>query len=74
MLPITELRIILQDLLISSNVQILLDILESFYCIEGKTTTRSLSRYSNYSLQTLFRFLGEYIGCLGLRFLIFQKF
>jgi hypothetical protein len=31
MLPITELGITVQDLLIPFNVQILLDILESFY-------------------------------------------
>jgi hypothetical protein len=73
MLPITELGITVQDLLIPSNVQILLDILESFYYIEGKTTTRSLSRYSKYSLRTLFRFLGEDIDWLGIRLLIFQK-
>jgi len=74
MLPLTELTIILQDLLVLSNVRILLDILECFYCVEGKTTTRSLSRYSGYSLRTIFRFLKEDIDWLGLRLLIFQKF
>ena len=74
MLPLTELTIILQDQLVLSNVRILLDILECFYCVEGKTTTRSLSRYSGYSLRTIFRFLKEDIDWLGLRLLIFQKF
>ena len=74
MLPLTELGILLQDQLGLSKVRILLDILECFYCVEGKTTTRSLSRYSGYSLRTLFRFLGEEIDWLGLRLLIFKKF
>lgn len=72
MLPVTELTIILQDVLHLSNVRILLDILKCFYCVEGKTTTRSLSRYSGYSLRTLFRFLKEDIDWIGIRLLIFQ--
>lgn len=72
MLPIAELTIASQELLIASNIRILLDIIKSFYCVKGKITTRNISRYSNSSLRTLFRFLSLEIDWIGIRIRIFK--
>ena len=73
MLPITELTIASQELLSASNIRIFLDIIKSIYCVEGKITTRSISRYSIYCLRTLFRFLDIDINWIRLRLSVFKQ-
>ena len=44
-----------------AKVKQLADIIQCFYSVRYGTTTRSLARYSGYSLRSLFRFLqGDY--------------
>jgi putative transposase len=44
------------------------------FCVRSKVTTRSLSRYSEYSLRHLFRFLSSSIDWVSVRVLFFARF
>lgn len=57
MLDIISLTVCLGSILKPSQVTQLLDIINAFYLVPYATTTRSLSRYTDCSLRSLFRFL-----------------
>lgn len=57
-----------------SNIRTLYSLINSIFCVRSKVTTRSLSRYSNYSLRHLFRFLSKEIDWLSIRILLFIEF
>ena len=72
MLPtISSFQVILETTLTSSNISILYSLINSIFCVRFQVTTRSLSRYSEYSLSTLFRFLSCEINWLSIRVLLF---
>jgi putative transposase len=71
MLPINALPEILKGLLTSTKVKILVDLIKSFFTVRYGTTTKNLSRYSNTSLRTLFRFLKEPHDWLEIRIKLF---
>lgn len=56
----------------SSNIRILYCLINSMFCVRTKVTTRSLSRYSSYSLRHFFRFLRREIDWLSIRILLFR--
>lgn len=58
----------------SSNIRTLYCLVKCMFCVRSKVTTRSLSRYSNYSLRHLFRFLNKNIDWLCIRILLFIGF
>jgi putative transposase len=58
----------------SANLKIFLALLQSFLCIRYETTTRGLSRYCNYSLRQIFRFLSAQHKWLEIRVLLFKTF
>ena len=57
MLPITAITKCLQTTMTSANIRIFLSLVTSFLCVRYEITTRGLSRYCEYSLRTIFRFL-----------------
>lgn len=70
-----ELTIVLNGLLSHANIRFLREIISSFYCVQKDITTKSLSRYSEYSVRTFFRFLKtEWIDWLSIRVKIFRFF
>lgn len=72
MLPtISSFQVILETTLTSSNISILYSLINSIFCVRFQVTTRSLSRYSEYSLSTLFRFFRCEIDWLSIRVLLF---
>ncbi len=58
-LSILQLRVMLQVVMSKRKIKQLADIIESFYRVRYQTTTRSLSRYSEYSRRSLFSFLQQ---------------
>ena len=74
MLPITEFTKCLQSTMTSANLRIFLALLQSFLCIRYETTTRGLSRYCEYSLRQIFRFLSAQHKWLEIRILLFKTF
>jgi hypothetical protein len=42
-----------------ANVRILTELVISFFTVKFKTTTKSLSRYTNIDVRTIFRFLSQ---------------
>ena len=69
---ISSFQVLLETTLTRSNIGILYCLISSFFCVRFQVTTRSLSRYSNYSLSTLFRFLSCEIDWLSIRILLFM--
>lgn len=74
MFPIAEFTKCLQSTMTSANLQIFLSLLPSFLCIRYQTTTRGLSRYCDYSLRQIFRFLLQHHNWLETRILLFITF
>jgi putative transposase len=74
MFPITEFTKCLQSTMTSANLRIFLALLQSFLCIRYETTTRGLSRYCDYSLRQIFRFLSAQHKWLEMRILLFKTF
>jgi putative transposase len=74
MFPITEFTKCLQGTMTSANLRILLALFQSFLCIRYETTTRGLSRYCEYSLRQIFRFLSAQHKWLEIRILLFKTF
>lgn len=58
----------------TANINLLTDIIHCFYCVRYGTTTRSLSRYSGYSLRTLFRFLAKDHQWVAVRLCLLKAF
>lgn len=72
MLPsISSFQLILETTMTSSNISILYSLINSIFCVRFQVTTQSLSRYSEYSLSTLFRFLRCEIDWLSIRTFLF---
>ncbi len=74
MLLIKEFTKCLQGTMTSANLRIFLALLQSFLCIRYETTTRGLSRYCEYSLRHIFRFLLQHHDWLEIRVLLFKTF
>ncbi len=74
MLPSTEFTKCLQSTMTSANLRIFLALLQSFLCCRYETTTRGLSRYCEYSLRHIFRFLTVQHKWLEMRILLFKTF
>jgi putative transposase len=74
MFPITEFTKCLQGTMTSANLRIFLTLLQSFLCVRYETTTRGLSRYCEYSLRQIFRFLLVQHRWLEIRILLFKTF
>ena len=73
MLPITELTAILKALMTKANVRILTELIISFLTVKYGTTTKSLSRYTNIKLRTIFRFLAQSHDWVQIRVSIFKS-
>ena len=73
MLPIISLLQVLQSKLTSAKILQLADFLYCFMCIRYGVSVRSLSRYSNYSVRTWFRFLAEDYPWVSIRVKLFLK-
>jgi len=58
----------------AANIKRLADILHCFYCVRYGTTTRSLSRYSRYSLRSFFRFLKTAHPWIAIRLSLLKTF
>lgn len=58
----------------TANIKLLADLIHCFYCVRYETTTRSLSRYSGYSLRTLFRFLAKDHQWVAVRLCLLKAF
>jgi putative transposase len=58
----------------TTNIKLLADIIECFYCVRYATTTRSLSRYSKYSRRSLFRFLKADHEWIAMRIILLKSF
>jgi DDE superfamily endonuclease len=74
MFPIIEFTKCLQSTMTSANLRIFLALLQSFLCIRWETTTRGLSRYCEYSLRQIFRFLSVQHRWLEIRVLLLKHF
>ena len=75
MLPsLTSLLLVLEPTMSCSNISILYCLINSMFCVRSKVTTRSLSRYSEYSLRHIFRFLSSSIDWVSFRVLFFTRF
>ncbi len=77
MFPITEFTKCLESTMTSANLKIFLTLVQSFLCIRWvrpltETTTRGLSRYCEYSLRHIFRFLSAQHKWLEIRILLFK--
>lgn len=58
----------------AANIKHLADIIHCFYCVRYGTTTRSLSRYSAYSLRSWFRFLKTAHPWIAIRLSLLNTF
>jgi putative transposase len=58
----------------SANLSIFLTLVQSFLCCRYETTTRGLSRYCEYSLRQIFRFLAVPHKWLEMRISLFKTF
>lgn len=74
MFPITEFTKCLQGTMTSAKLMIFLSLLPSFLCCRYETTTRGLSRYCEYSLRQIFRFLSAQHKWLEIRISLFKTF
>ena len=74
MLLDTQITTALQAVMSNANIRIFLSLAKSFLCVRYETTTRSLSRYSTYSLRHIFRFLARQHYWLGMRLRLFNSF
>ena len=74
MLTLPELKACLGNLYSVSKLAQFLDVFTSFFESTITTTTRSLSRYSNQSLRTWFRFLGNSYEWVSIRVHLFSHF
>lgn len=72
MLDILNLTTCLSGLLSSTQIACLKEFITAFYLTTYATTTRSLSRYTGYSLRSLFRFLSSDYDWTVLRIRIFM--
>ena len=74
MLNILTFRASLSGCLSASQIKLLFDIITAFFRVSYSITTRSLSRYTDCSLRTLFRFLkGEY-DWINIRISLFKSY
>jgi len=74
MLPITEITKCLQGTMTKANIGIFLSLVTSFLSCRYEITTRGLSRYCNYSLRQIFRFLLKEQNWLLIRISLFKFF
>ena len=74
MLPIMRLTKCLQHTMTRANIGIFLSLVTSFLSCRYEITTRGLSRYCNYSLRQIFRFLLQEQNWLLIRVRLFQHF
>lgn len=74
MLPIIELTNILQGTMTNANIKIFLELTAGFFFVRCRITTRSLSRYTSYSLRQIFRFLKQNHCWLTIRLTLFNHF
>jgi hypothetical protein len=56
-----------------ANIKILVELVVSFCTVKYGTTTKSLSRYTNINIRTIFRFLAEYHDWIKFRVSIFKS-
>ena len=74
MLNLQSLQLCLSGGLSAANVRILFEILQSFLCISYGAGVRTLSRYTDYSERTLFRFIENAIDWKVIFVKIFKQF
>jgi len=74
MLLLNELIAVSNDLLSAANIRFLHNIINCFYCVQKDITVRSLSRFSEYSTRSFFRFLKTNVDWVSLRIALVQKF
>lgn len=74
MIPIPEITGVLKGAMTAPNIRIFSELIAAFFSARHKITTRSLSRYTDYSLRQLFRFLKKDIDWLAVRVLLFKNF
>lgn len=73
-LTLSTFRSCLKSVLSSTNIDILFELITASFCVSYGVTTRSMSRYTAYSLRTLFRFLGTPHDWVSLRVQLFERF
>jgi len=56
-----------------ANIRILVELVVSFCTVKYGTTTKSLSRYTNINIRTIFRFLAESHDQIQFRVSIFKS-
>lgn len=74
MLLLNELIAVYNDLLCGANIRFLDNMIRCFYCVQKDITVRSLSRYSEYSTRSFFRFLKTNVDWVSLRMALVGKF
>jgi putative transposase len=74
MLPITAVTKCLQPTMTRATIAIFLSLVASFLCCRYEITTRGLSRYCDYSLRQIFRFLVGNHNWLLVRSSLFKSF
>ncbi|NJL75288.1 MAG: transposase [Saprospiraceae bacterium] len=74
MLLLNELIAVYNDLLCGANIKFLDNLISCFYCVQKDITVRSLSRYSEYSTRSFFRFLKRDVDWVSLRMALVSKF
>jgi putative transposase len=74
MLHLLSFRACLSGVLSDAKISVLFDILNAFFQVSYSVTTRSLSRYTQSSLRTLFRFLKEEYDWIGIRVRLFRDY
>jgi putative transposase len=72
MLHILTMRTCLSGTLAEAKIEVLFDIINAFFQVSYGITTRSLSRYTNCSLRTLFRFLKDTYDWVTIRVRLFN--
>lgn len=74
MLSFLELRPCLSVCFSTCGGKLFMDIVDCFFTVSSNTTTRGLSRYSDYSLRSIFRFLSRGHDWVTFRVSFFKKF
>lgn len=74
MLTLTELSTLLNKTMSKANIALFAELIQSFFTVRYTTTTRSLSRYTTYSLRQIFRFLKQSHDWLSVRILLFGQY
>jgi hypothetical protein len=74
MLNLSTLSVCLQSVLCGTKIAQLHDLITCFLSVSHGVTTKSLSRYSEYSRRTLFRFLGGSYEWVSIRVRLFASF